>query len=156
MKNFRLLALVALLGLSGQMQAQQQIPNKQEFLNFWTKFKSALKSNDADFLFSHTTIPFDAQGLYFNTEADFEDVKENHAMIYPIYRREMEFVRFDAIMIEGEYSYIWLGYDTENDLFFYCYKHLSPTGDLKTYEEKYWFVKDGDTFRFFQTTLGVE
>lgn len=153
-RNF-LFCMLICVSLNG---SAQKIPHKQEFLNFWTLFKNALKNNDAKFLFSHTQLPFDAEGIYFNSDASIEDIKDNHAGVYPAYRPEMEFVRFDAIMIEKEYSYIWLGYSFEDNTFFYCYKHMSPSSDTstKTYEEKYWFIQDNNTFKFYRTTLGVD
>jgi hypothetical protein len=107
---------------------------------------------------AHMTFPFDAEGNYFNSEASIDDVKENHDGVFPAYRREMEFVRFDAIMIEKEYSYIWLGYSYEDEAYFYCYKHMSPSSDTttKTYEEKWWFKHTGNTFKFYRTTIGVD
>lgn len=136
----------------------QKMKNKEQFLAFWTYFKNATKSNDADYLFSHTIYPFDAQGTYFNEEASYEEVKANHDGIFPPYKREMEFVRFDAVLVEGENAYIWLGYHFEDDAYFYCYKHMPTRGDtsFKTYEEKYWFKLVNGKFMFYRTTLGIE
>lgn len=136
----------------------QQMKNREQFLSFWSYFKNAIKNNDANYLFSHTSFPFDAQGTYFNEEASLEEVTENSEGVFPKYLHEMEFVRFDAVLVEGHNAYIWLGYSFEDDAYFYCYKHMPTKGDtsFKTYEEKYWFKLMGNKFMFFHTTLGIE
>lgn len=149
--------LCILLILSVTVDAQK-MKNKEQFLAFWSYFKNAIKTNDANYLFSHTLFPFDAEGTYFNEQATFEEVKENSAGVFPTYRMEMEFVRFDAVLVEGQNAYVWLGYSYEDDAYFYCYKHMPTRGDtsFKTYEEKYWFKLTGNKFSFFKTTLGID
>lgn len=155
--KIKTIAFCILLLVSTSIEAQQ-MKNKEQFLTFWSYFKNAIKSNDANYLFSHTVFPFDAQGTYFNEEASLEEIKENSEGVFPKYLHEMEFVRFDAVLVEGHNAYIWLGYSFEDDAYFYCYKHMPTKGDtsFKTYEEKYWFKLIANKFMFYHTTLGIE
>ncbi len=139
------------------INAQQAVPHKQQFLDFWAQFKTALKYKDAEFVYNHLQIPFDSEGGYFNPEATLQEVKENYQQIIPVYRKEMEFVRFDQILLEKENAYIWLGYSTEDETYFYCYKKMSPMASIPSMEEKYWFVRLPDgKFKFSRVTAGVE
>lgn len=136
----------------------QHIPYKQAFLNYWVTFKNALRNNDADFLFNTITIPFDSQGSYFNPEADMTEIKENYQEIFPRYRKEMDYVRFDAVLIEDEGAYIWLGYSLEDEEFFYCYKKMAADGNnsVPTLEEKHWFKLVGNEFKMHRSTIEYE
>jgi len=149
--------LVIFLITTGISLQAQATPNKQEFLSFWTSFKNAIKENDAKFIFDNIVIPFQSEGGYYNTEASLQDVKDNYKQILPPFRREMEFVKFDVVMIEKENAYVWLGYSYEDAAYFYCYKKMDPKGDAaaSTYEEKYWFKKFKNTFKFYRTTAGL-
>lgn len=135
--------------------AQMPVPHRVEFLNFWNKFKKAIRYNDADFLFGCTQIPFDSEGAYYNTEATLDEVKENHEFVYPPYLHEMEFVRFSAVLVENaDPAYVWLGYSPDDDAYFYSYKMMPKQGsDNVTYSEKWWFrrLPDGN-FVFFRTS----
>ena len=141
--------------LSVMATSAQQVPYKTEFLNYWTKFKNALKANDADFLFETIQTPFEGEGSYYNPEAEMDEIKENYMLIYPPYIREMEFVRFDKILVEGSSAYVWIGYSPDDDAYFYCYKNL-PTeehSETVTYSEKWWFKRLGpQQFKFYRTT----
>ncbi len=158
MKKTILTSLIALfLVISSDTQAAN-LPNKEQFLAFWTQFKNAIKNNDADYLFAHMEFPFQSEGAYYNEEASLEDIKENYKEVLPPYRREMEFVRFDIIMVEEANAYVWLGYSIEDDAYFYCLKLMSTTKDTNTptYEEKYWFKLVNGKFLFYRTSLGIE
>lgn len=159
MKKTILASLIALfLVISTNTQAGEHMPNKEQFLAFWTQFKNAIKSNNADYLFSHMQFPFQSEGSYYNEIADLDDVKENYKDILPPYRREMEFVRFDVIMVEEANAYVWLGYSEEDDAYFYCLKLMSTTRDTNTptYEEKFWFRLVDGRFLFYRTSLGID
>lgn len=153
--NKILLLLSTVISLGMTAEAQIQVPHKGEFLNYWNDFKNAIKGNDADFLFNTIQVPFDGEGSYYNPEAEMDEIKENYMLIYPPYLREMEFVRFDAVLVEGSRSYIWLGYAPDEDAYFYCFKNMpSDEGSSTvTYSEKWWFKRLGpDQFRFYRTT----
>lgn len=157
MRKIGVILAISVLFLTGmEANAQMRVPYKNEFLNYWNKFKNALKANDADFLFGTIEVPFDGEGSYYNTEAEMDEIKENYMLIYPTYLREMEFVRFSAVLVEttGDNAYIWLGYAPDEDAYFYCYKKM-PQGnsDAVTYNEKWWFKRlaNGD-FKFYRTT----
>ncbi len=153
MKRFLLISIIA---FACSWANAQQLPNKQEFLNFWSQFKDALKTKNADFVYGHMLFPFSCDGGYYNPEATIEEVKENNQMIIPAYRKEMEFVRFDPVLIEAENAYIWLGYSTIEKAYFYSYKKLSATTNTPSYEENYWFVKKKDGFKFYKVTVTVQ
>ena len=51
-----------------------------------------------------------------------DEIREKYMLIYPPYLHEMEFVRFDAVLIDDGRSYIWLGYSPEDDAYFFCFK----------------------------------
>ena len=150
------LLVIFLITIGISLQAQVT-PDKQKFLAYWTTFKNAIKANDAKFLFDNMVIPFQSEGSYYNSEATLQEVKNNYAQILPPYRREMEFVKFDAILVEKENAYVWLGYSYEEEAYFYCYKKMAPGGytNTQTYEEKYWFKKIDNGFKFYRTTSGV-
>ncbi len=158
MKKTIVTSLIALFLVISSNTYAVHMPNKEQFLAFWTQFKNAIKSNNADYLFSHMEIPFQSEGSYYNEEAYMEDIKENYKDILPPYRREMEFVRFDVVMVEEANAYVWLGYSEEDDAYFYCLKLMSTTRDTNTptYEEKYWFRLVDGKFMFYRTSLGIE
>lgn len=158
MKSKIIALLLLLIFAFASNSVAQAIPGKQAFLDYWSTFKNAIRENNADFLFANVNIPFDSQGSYFEPEASLEDVKLNYADILPEYRPEMEFVRFDAILIEKEGAYVWLGYSFEEEAFFYCYKKVDPNGyhNTPTLEFKYWFKTFDGKFKFFKTTSGIE
>jgi hypothetical protein len=152
MKRLSLLLFAGLL--SGLVQtAVAQVPHASEFVSFWTKYKNALKNNDADFLFGTLHLPLDCEGSYYNPEATLADIKENHMLVFPEYRHEMEFVRFDAILIERENAYIWLGYDREEDRYFFAYNKRGE-GNRVVSSEKWWFERVGvSDFRLYRITM---
>lgn len=135
--------------------AQIAIPFRQEFINYWVQFKNALKFNDADFLFSSVQVPFVGEGSYYNPEAELDEIKDNHMLIFPPYIHEMEFVRFDAVLVEGEEAYVWLGYSPDDDAYFYSYKKMPEDegSNAMTMSEKWWFKRVGNTFKFYRTSL---
>lgn len=137
-------------------KAQEAVPYRQEFLNYWNQFRIALKNNDADFLLKTIVVPFDGEGSYYNQETDINEIKANYKQIFPTYCHEMDYVRFDAILVENETAYIWLGYNFDEKQYFYCYKKLPAEEEstTPTMQEKYWFKRYPDgTFRFIRTTL---
>ncbi len=136
--------------------AQQQAPaDKKEFLEFWVKFKNALRVKNVDFVYGNMLFPFNADGAYFNPAATIEDVKENNQFVFPQYRKEMEFVRFDPILIESENAYIWLGYSFIEKAYFYGYKKQPKLSGEISYEENYWFKNTQDGFKFYKVTVTV-
>ncbi|MBQ9591918.1 MAG: hypothetical protein IJR32_03685 [Paludibacteraceae bacterium] len=150
-----LLSLFIFSVFASHVSAQTQVPYRVEFLNFWNKFKRAVRNNDADFLFGCTQIPFDSEGAYYNTDATLDDVKENHKFIYPPYLHEMEFVRFSAVLVENaDPAYVWLGYSPDDDAYFYSYKLMPVQGSENiTYSEKWWFKRlPSGEFKFFRTS----
>ena len=134
----------------------QNTPDKNEFIAFWVNFKNAVRDNDAAYLFKNTQIPFQSEGAYYNTEAYLEDITDNHKEVFPPYLHEMDFVRFDVVIVEKAGACIWLGYDYLEQCYFYSYKIMEPGGNLQsdTYEEKYYFKKTGGSFKFFRMTAG--
>ena len=84
-----------------------------------------------------------------------DEIRENYMLIYPPYMHEMEFVRFDAVLIDDGRSYIWLGYSPEDDAYFFCFKKIPSEENTSTvtYSEKWWFKRLGqDNFKFYRTT----
>lgn len=149
--------LIVLFLLSSTIQLNaQSTPDKEEFISFWVNFKNAIRENDANYLFKNMAFPFQSEGAYFNPEASLTDVQENYKEVLPPYLREMEFVRFDVVMVENAGACIWLGYNYEEHYYFYSYKIMEPGGNLQsdTYEEKYYFKKINNAFKFYRMTAG--
>lgn len=155
-KQITTLCLLVILLFTTSLRIQAQTPDKQSFIAFWVQFKTAIKANDADFLFKNTAFPFSSEGGYFNTETSLQDLKDNYKQILPPYSREMEFVRFDIVMLPDASACMWLGYSFEEKAYFYCYKIMEKGGNLEsdTYEEKYWFKKFNGAWKFFRMTAG--
>lgn len=157
-KQITTLCLMVILLFTTSIQTKaQKTPDKEEFIAFWVEFKNATRDNDAKYLFSHTVIPFKSEGAYYNTEAYLEDIEVYYKEIYPPYLHDMDFVRFDVVMVENAGACIWLGFDYIEKNYFYCYKIMEPGGNLEsdTYEEKYYFKKVGKKgFMFYRMTAG--
>ncbi len=133
-----------------------ETPDSKEFFHFWVQFKNATRDNDAAYLFGHTQTPFQSEGGYFNSYASLQDVKDYYKEVYPPYLHEMDFVRFDVVMVENRGACIWLGYDFIEKCYFYSYKIMEPGGNLEsdTYEEKYYFKKFDKGFMFYKMVAG--
>jgi hypothetical protein len=148
--------LILLFSISFGLQAQNT-PNKNQFLTFWTFFKNAVKANDAAFLYAHMHFPFESRGSWYGPEANIDDVKLHFKEVLPPYKRAMEFVKFDIVLVEGENAYVWLGWSDEDQAYFYAYKKFDENGQptQATYEEKYFFKLFGKEFKFYKTTLSL-
>jgi hypothetical protein len=152
-KSFLLIGLS--LFLSNFQLKAQATPDKEEFISFWVNFKNAIKENDAKYLFSVMAFPFQSEGAYFNPEASKEDVQDNYKEVLPPYLREMEFVRFDVVMVENAGACIWLGYNyEENTIFTVKNNGTGRQLTIRHLEEKYYFKKINNAFKFYRMTAG--